>query len=282
MIANYAWQFFLLGQFVEDACYRLGIPKSANPMPQGEIAPQISTGNTSLFAALTSGGPEWLDDKERKDVASTIRLLDKLCKPIEVLKVGREIERVLGYIEYSPKREVVIHIEYLKNRIADELIESQFLHIPQSKIGFYRVTDLFGEEIGSKFPKVSEDISNAGTCYALGQNTAWVFHLMRVMEHCVQRFGRKLKVSIDVNNETWHQIMLHVHKQIDAMPGGVKKSAAQRNRKQKYATAAGRLDHVRIAWRNDVMHPKATYDEAEALEVLRAVETFLKSAVAIL
>ena len=43
--------------------------------------------------------------------------------------------------------------------------------------------------------------------------------------------------------------------------------------------AAGRLDHVRIVWRNDVMHPKATYDESEAREVLNAVEAFLNSVV---
>ena len=43
--------------------------------------------------------------------------------------------------------------------------------------------------------------------------------------------------------------------------------------------AAGRLDHVRIVWRNDVMHPKATYDDAETLEVLTGVEAFFKSVV---
>jgi hypothetical protein len=46
--------------------------------------------------------------------------------------------------------------------------------------------------------------------------------------------------------------------------------------------AAGRLDHVRIVQRNDVMHPKATYDEAQALEVLEGVRAFLISFVDLL
>jgi hypothetical protein len=103
---------------------------------------------------------------------------------------------------------------------------------------------------------------------------------MRVMEHCVQRFGRKLSVTtIDVSRETWHQIMLHVHKQVELLPGGVKATVAQNRRKQRFAVAASRLDHVRIAWRNDVMHPKATYDEKEALDVLTSVRAFLENIV---
>ena len=73
--------------------------------------------------------------------------------------------------------------------------------------------------------------------------------------------------------------MLHVHRGVDALPGGVRASRPQNTRKQKFATAASRLDHVRLAWRNDVMHPKATYDESEALEVLTSVRMFVNSIV---
>lgn len=94
----------------------------------------------------------------------------------------------------------------------------------------------------------------------------------------VQRFGQKLKVTtIDVKRESWHQIMLHVHKQVDALPGGIKASVSQNKRKQRFSLAASHLDHVRIAWRNDVMHPKETYDNKEALDVLVSVRAFLES-----
>jgi hypothetical protein len=149
--------------------------------------------------------------------------------------------------------------------------------VPPERTKYYRVSNLFGDEVGRKLPKITEDVANAGSCFAVGQSTACVFHLMRVMEHCVQRLGRKLRVSIDPNRESWHQIMIHVHTQVNALPGGARASRPQNARKQRFAMAAGRLDHVRIVWRNDVMHPKATYDEAEALEVLTAVEAFLKS-----
>jgi hypothetical protein len=169
----------------------------------------------------------------------------------------------------------------LNERIVDELGERKFLFVLQQKEKYYSQTEIFGVDVGKKFPKISEDVTRAGSCYALGQNTACVFHLMRAMEHCVQRFGRKLKISIDPTRKNWYEIMEHVNGQIKAMPGGSSSSKAQVAKKQKYAMAASRLDHVRIVWRNDVMHPKSTYDDQEALEVLTSVGEFLKSAAAL-
>jgi hypothetical protein len=142
---------------------------------------------------------------------------------------------------------------------------------------YYKSPQIFGPQVNKKIPKTAEDIANAGTCYALGQNTACVFHLMRAMEYCVQRFGAKLKVKIVPSRSSWHEIMEHVNNAIKTLPGGQKSSSAQRSRKRALSMAAGRLDHVRIVWRNDVMHPKATYDEAEALEVLEGVKAFMIS-----
>ena len=52
-------------------------------------------------------------------------------------------------------------------------------------------------------------------------------------------------------------------------------------RKQRFAMAASHLDHVRMAWRNDVMHPKDTYDETEALNLLMNVKAFVGSTVSL-
>ena len=37
-----------------------------------------------------------------------------------------------------------------------------------------------------------------------------------------------------------------------------------------YSAIHANLYHVKIAWRNETMHPKATYDEGEALNVINA------------
>lgn len=289
MLSQYAWKFFLLSQFLEDICHRLGVrivpaaPVIARALEAALPAP--ITGETpvrSLRLPDMDAPDQWLNKDEQEDVRRILNLLNGACKEIGVLGVDKEIQRIVVYLSYKKKSDLFILVKALSDRIADELESVLFIHVDKEKSRFYRSRNLFGDEIGAAFPKIEEDIANAGTCYALGMNTACVFHLMRVMEHCVQRLGRKLRVSIDPGRETWHQIMLHVHGKVAEMPGGQKFTRAQNSKKQNFSMAAARLDHVRIVWRNDVMHPKATYDQAEALEVLTGVEAFLKSVAGLL
>ena len=95
-----------------------------------------------------------------------------------------------------------------------------------------------------------------------------MFHLMRVMESGVQHLGAKMNLKIDINTETWYQIVQHVEKNISGI--------ADQNKKTRYAGAAAHLNMVRIAWRNEVMHPKATYTDEQAFEVYQAVRAFIR------
>lgn len=128
--------------------------------------------------------------------------------------------------------------------------------------------------VSEKFPKAVEDIAEAGKCVALQRTTACVFHLMRAMELGVQALGKKLKVKINVQTETWHQIMLHVNKSVEALPS---KIHAQKQKKSAYAEVAAHLQSVRLAWRNEVMHPKQTYTRQEAFDIFNATRVFMNS-----
>lgn len=132
---------------------------------------------------------------------------------------------------------------------------------------------LFGEPVSLKFGKVSSDISEAGKCLALERPTACVFHLMRVAEFAVKRLGKKLNVSIDVEKEGWYQIIVHVNKGVDTLPAA---TAAQRRKKQALGAAAAHLNSVRIATRNDVMHPKASYTPEEARTLFDATKALMQ------
>ena len=109
------------------------------------------------------------------------------------------------------------HIEHVTARTIDELENQYFLHVTGDRAKYYKQADPFGSEVGKKFAKSAEDIANAGNCYALGQNTACVFHLMRVMEQCVHQFGKKLRVPMSLSKvfevakqESWSRnVMFH-------------------------------------------------------------------------
>jgi hypothetical protein len=92
------------------------------------------------------------------------------------------------------------------------------------------------------------------------------------MEIGVQTLGRKLRIKIDVNTETWYQIMIHVNRTIEKLPS---KTQKEKHRKSRLAEAGAHLQSVRLAWRNEVMHPKQTYTRQEAYDVFNATKTFM-------
>jgi hypothetical protein len=91
----------------------------------------------------------------------------------------------------------------------------------------------------------------------------------------VQQLGRKLQVNNPEEKE-WQKILDGVNgaiKRLSNPPTPItKRQKALRNN---YAQAAVYLENVKNAWRNDVMHPKATYTEEEAEVVFRTVKEYM-------
>jgi hypothetical protein len=157
----------------------------------------------------------------------------------------------------------------LHMRILDTLEDMVFLIVPPECMELYEQSKPpFGSDVEAKFPQMSEDISESGKCLALGRPTAAVFHLMRVMEIGTQRLGDKLNVQFSIE-KNWQNILDEVNKAIRAMDHKAAQTKA-------YAAAASHLYNVKIAWRNEVMHPKQTYTHDEATKVYSAVDTFIR------
>jgi len=162
----------------------------------------------------------------------------------------------------------------LENTIRREMETELFLYVPASQARFYDKKELFGAKVASRFPNLQADIIEAGNCLALERGTACVFHLMRVMESAVQEFGQVLGI-LAVNEKNWQNILDEVNKAIKALPSkGLHTSAL--------SEAAANLYSVKLAWRNEVMHPKATYTPEEAKDVFRQVKLFMGNLVEVL
>ena len=164
-------------------------------------------------------------------------------------------------------------ITHTLSGIKDSLSQKYFFHPDQRDVLFYINAEPFGDRVSRKFPKAIEDVAEAGKCLALQRPTAAVFHLMRVMELALRALAKKLKITtIDPNAESWNKITDHVNKAINTLPA---KTAAEQKRKAKFGAASAHLNTVRIAWRNEVMHPKQSYSRDEALSIFNSVRAFM-------
>jgi hypothetical protein len=196
--------------------------------------------------------------------------LEKLCAGIglrlsekAIVKMRRSLASENGLVVHDFQ----IWIPELHRRITDEMEEKLFLYIPSDRAALYGQTAPFGNDVSIKFPTIEFDVVEAGNCYACGRGTAVVFHLMRVMEVGVQEFGKKLGVPL-VNEKVWQVILNETEKAVKLLPRGPQ--IVEMNQ------ALAMLHAVKLAWRNEVMHPKDTYTLEEADNLIRQVRIFME------
>jgi HEPN domain-containing protein len=245
------------------------------------IGNMLATYATALVSARDSIGrnadAEVLDDENREFFTNNLTRIMTYCEAANLTFTAKSIQRILD----TPREKLtyqylVSTVPELERRFVDELDPYFFLFIPESKVKYYDSASPFGEEVTKKFPKATEDIDEAGKCYAVGRYTACVFHLMRVMEIGVQSLGKKLGISKPTERE-WQPILNDVNgaiRKLSNPPTPI--TAKQKKVRNNYAQAAVYLENVKNAWRNDVMHPKATYTDEEAEEVFRTVKVYMQ------
>ena len=147
------------------------------------------------------------------------------------------------------------------------------------EVYFLRVTDPYRyseplsgwEDVVARVYSLTSDIEEAEKCLALYRFTASVFHLMRVMEIGVQEFGTSLGVLGEFNKR-WGDISNEIKQRIDKLADT---TDTEKDRKRQMHKLKAHFDHVRFAWRNTTMHPKQTYTEEEAYDVMNKVHSFM-------
>ncbi len=156
----------------------------------------------------------------------------------------------------------------LQNTIRWEMEDKLFMYIPSDRAARYDQAELLGKDVAAKFPAIQYDTTEAGNCYACGRSTAVVFHLMRIMEVGVQQFGSKLGVTLTVD-KNWQNILDEINKAIKPLNPKDLKTV-------ELSQACANLYAVKLAWRNEVMHPKDTYTLEEADNLIRQVKIFME------
>ena len=164
--------------------------------------------------------------------------------------------------------EIIAALIELDNTIRREMSTHWFFHLEHHYAAFYKQTELFGVEVNNKFPQIAFDMVEAGNCCAMGRGTACVFHLMRIMEVGVQAFGTKLGVSL-AHEKNWQNILDEANKAIRALP-------PKDSMTVQLSRISSNLYAVKLAWRNEVMHPNDTYTLEESENLITQVKSFMK------
>jgi hypothetical protein len=225
-----------------------------------------------LYDAEVNNKP--FSEENWKELIKSLIMLQEECDKMD-LKISSAM--VLKKLDNLPIGNS--ELDMLLDIVKEESKSKLFLLISSDRAAYYDPDKpCWDGEIIDNFSDMVEDIIESNNCFALDRHTACVFHLMRIMEKGVQKFGNKLGVSESFTcNEEWQKILNAIRGQLNILHPKQKDPD-----RIKYESMLGHLETVKIAWRNPTMHPKATYTEAEARFLLAAVEIFIKGLLKIL
>lgn len=168
----------------------------------------------------------------------------------------------------------------LRNRIYDGLGERMFMFIPAKDAEYYNHFALFGQEVATNFPKANKEITAAGNCYATGNYTACVFHLMRAVEYG----ARKMVIAMNVQGQLgkpielcdWGDLVRVLEEGLKALSNGSRKKVHKKATFEFYNHAVAQFRNFKDAWRNNVSHTRKTYQPGITKDILDNTRQFMQ------
>jgi hypothetical protein len=182
--------------------------------------------------------------------------------------------------ENTSVTEMCTELTMLSEVTIDELKRHVFLHVPPQKQLFADKPDEFFEASWNAYPSAQKDMGSACRCYALGEDTASVFHSMGVVQKGLEALAKHMRVSFPAPLEAqqWQTIIDKLDAEIaqrTKMAAQQTKSSAKDEELKFYANTSLQFRYFKDAWRNDTAHFRESYNPDEAHTVLTHVKNFM-------
>jgi hypothetical protein len=163
---------------------------------------------------------------------------------------------------------ILREIQELWNAIDHDGYEQLFCHYPLQKVSFLLEVRKTWARTLAAFPSAEKEIEEGVDCYALGHNTACVFHMARVAEMGLRTIARErglknARKNVPLDWGTWGAVFGAIEGQLKAIrnkPPGPKKDAALAF----YDTILSGLHAIQSLYRDRTMHLRKSYDDGEA------------------
>ncbi len=170
-------------------------------------------------------------------------------------------------------RQVGDDIQCLERALRAELETRRFFFVPPERANYYSDEGIafLDENDGladkltllrpaiKSFPSITNELREAGNCFAFDRPTACVFHLARVMEAALKVTARELGVGYTTD---WGRCFRDIEKQGEQSDPFFREAVAY-------------LRSFKNVWRNPTMHIERSFSEQEAEHIFNAVQAFM-------
>jgi hypothetical protein len=237
-------------------------------------AERIAVQDNGIATGLTKRVQILVED-DRDKLIKMLKRAEDVCGVLDLPVIGKQIHWL---IDDPP--ETYREIKIVMSSFRAELTSRLFVHIPQHAAKYYESDSLLSDEVKVAFPSASTEIRNAGNALAAGLGTACVFHAMRAAEIGLRSLGNDLQIKLPkpIELADWQEIL-------NGAAGAIRdienQTLAARPTKDAdllfYSEAWAQFRFFKNGWRIRVAHARASYNEAQAIEVMGHVVPFFET-----
>ncbi|OAF05385.1 hypothetical protein AYJ54_00295 [Bradyrhizobium centrolobii] len=245
------------------------------PLPPGR-----QTGLLDL-ATLGGGKSHYLSQINIDNGKEIIAAVAKIAKQFDLETTKHRLDHFEMALRFPiTETDYKNEIKVLRDALKHDLARSHFYHYPQSKLEVLMKFYKQWNPIGKAFPAAQSEALVATDCYALGHNTACIFHIMRAAEHGLRALARERQIKLPKNKPIewgmWQEIIGELNKEATKIGLKAAAGAAKDNALSFYSGALSDLNAFKDEYRNQVMHARKDYDEHQALRALVKVHAFME------
>jgi hypothetical protein len=118
-----------------------------------------------------------------------------------------------------------------------------------------------------------ENTVSAMYCHMISEDTACVFHMMRVLEGGIAALA--LDVGRTFERQNWQNIIDEIECEITKFRKTGPNTPEKQERLKFLSVAAKELFYFKDGWRNHVAHSRIRYDEHQAVSTMEHVRAFM-------
>lgn len=213
-----------------------------------------------------------------KSILETLNRLTKHCRQLDLYESEKYIASLTDRFKWQKtNNDVVGWLRGLREVIENEAGDRHVFHLAAAKSRL--LTDEFPrwQKVRSAFPSADSDIVGAINCHVFGQDTASVFHCMRIAEIGLRALAKERRVKIPkkpLEWADWADILSHIKQKVDKLAMN-RRGPARDAALEFYRGAMGEFEAFKDVYRNNVMHVRKSYDEDRAASVLSHVREFM-------
>jgi hypothetical protein len=146
----------------------------------------------------------------------------KVAKALDLRSTKQRLRLFTLKLQFNmTNADCLTEIKVLQESIKADLVECHFYHYPRSKLEFLMGFYPRWNPIADKFPLVKAEALAATDCYAMGHDTASIFHTMRVAEHGLRALAKERKITLPRDKHIdwgqWQEIIKELNDEIKAI-----------------------------------------------------------------